>query len=99
MEPKYVEDKNAGTVNIPKIDTVDAKDYTKKDEIVEPVEEIKIIPGKKVNVIGIIKDTKGTNVPVKTTFSISQALPHNIVSVLGPNGLILYVNKKNIKYI
>lgn len=78
---KFMEDKNAGKINIPKITTEDAKDI--KIENVKPKKEI--IPGTKVRV----KGRPGT-------FSVSQILVDGKVSLLGPNGLILKVEQENI---
>lgn len=78
---KFMEDKNASKINIPKITTEDAKDV--KIENVKPKKEI--VPGTKVR----IKGRPGT-------FSVSQKLLNGKISLLGPNGLILQVEPENI---
>lgn len=93
MKPKMelTKDPNAGEINIPKIETVDAKEVepkTEKEIINTPMgtTTVDITPGKKVTVIG--KDG---------VFSISQKLNNGKVSLLGPEGLILYVEPDEIR--
>lgn len=89
VKPKMelTKDPNAGEINIPKIETVDVKEV--EPEIINTpmgTTTVEIVPGKKVTVIG--KDG---------VFSVSQRLNNGKVSLLGPEGLILYVKPEEIR--
>lgn len=83
---ELVKDPNAGEINVPKIEMPEPE-----IEIINTpmgTTTVEILPGKKVEVIG-----------KNGIFTISQKLKDGKVSLLGPEGLILYVKPEDIRNI